>query len=575
MEQFKQYNISKQSVVNVFEELKSIIVELADIGVDVDADLKKIESALTSVENDVLRIALMGAFSDGKTSVIAAWLGKVMADMKIDMDESSDSVAIYKPEGLPEKCEIVDTPGLFGDKEKEVDGETVVYSDLTKQYISEAHIILYVVDATNPLKESHGEITRWLLRDLGKLSSTIFVINKMDEVTDLTEEQLFDEQAKIKADNLKKKLARVALLNDSEVESLNIVCMASNPNGRGLDFWFGKPVHYEARSRINNLKAATQKILASSVSGNLVAKTGMDVVGDIVRQRVEKAHAQLQDLEVFAQQRQDEAKRIASDISSGEAEVKRLALELFEELESMERQCLSKLRPLEMEDIRPYLEDELGYSERGMGYKLHTKIKLTVDHYFDQATLVANRLSESISKELDTSESFLSSMSDGIFKGVGKSISAVSNVSPEAMKSVVFAARDTLASVTGYVFKFKPWQATTIAGNITKYAGPAGAAVTVGVDIYGAYKKHELEKELKAIKEEISEIVKKSFLDIYEILSDTDQTINYFAPQLKDYELIVSDLRSKLAEVEKSKAVIERLESKLVNLKSTALQAPL
>jgi len=575
MEQFKQYNVSKQGVIDAFEELKTMLSELAAIGVDVETDLKKIESALASVQQDVLRIALMGAFSDGKTSVIAAWLGKVMADMKIDMDESSDSVAIYKPEGLPEKCEIVDTPGLFGDKEKEIDGDTVVYSDLTKQYISEAHIILYVVDATNPLKESHGEIARWLLRDLEKLSSTIFVINKMDEVTDLTEDQLFEEQAQIKADNLKKKLARVASLNDSEVESLNIVCIASNPNGRGLEFWFGKPAHYEARSRINNLKAATQKILASSVSGNLIAKTGMDVVSDIVRQRVSKAHAQLKELEVFAQQRQHESDRIASDISSGRGEVKRLASELFEELQSMERQYLSKLRPLEMEGIRPYLEDELGYSEKGMGYKLHAKIKLTVDHYFDQATIVANRLSESISKELDTSESFLSSMSDGIFKGVGKSISAVSKVSPAAMKSVVFAARDALASVTGVVYKFKPWEATKIAGNITKYAGPAGAAVTVGAELYGAYKKHELEKELQDTKDEISEFVKNSFLDIYEILSDTEKTINFFAPQLKDYELIVTDLHSKLAEVEQSKAVLERLERKLINLQSTALKAPL
>lgn len=574
MEQFEQYNLSKQVVIGAFEELKVMLGELAVIGVDVEADLRKIESALTSVENDVLRIALMGAFSDGKTSVIAAWLGKVMADMKIDMDESSDSVAIYKPEGLPEKCEIVDTPGLFGDKEKEVDGETVVYSDLTKQYISEAHIILYVVDATNPLKESHGEIARWLLRDLGKLDSTIFVINKMDEVADLTENQLFEEQARIKTDNLKKKLVRIASLNDSEVESLNIVCMASNPNGRGLEFWFGKPAHYEARSRINNLKAATQKILRSSVSGNLIAKTGMDVVGDIVRQRVTKAHAQLKELEIFAQQRQHESERIASDISSGRGEVTRLAGELFEELQSMERQYLAKLRPLEMDGIRPYLEDELGYSEKGMGYKLHAKIKLTVDHYFEQATLVANRLSDSISKELDTSESFLSSVSDGIFKGVGKSISAVSNVSPAAMKSVVFAARDALANVTGVVFKFKPWQATKIAGNITKYAGPAGAAVTVGAEIYGAYKKHELEKELQETKSEISEFIKSSFLDIYEILGDTDKTISFFAPQLKDYELIVNDLRAKLAEVEKSKAVLERLETKLVGLQSKVLQPP-
>lgn len=125
-------------------------------------------------------LPLLGAFSDGKTGVVAAWLGKIMDDMKIDMDESSDRLAIYKPEGLPGQCEIVDTPGLFGDKEKTVAGEQVMYEDVTKRYISEAHLIFYVVDATNPLKESHSAIAKWVLRDLNKLSSTIFVINKMD-----------------------------------------------------------------------------------------------------------------------------------------------------------------------------------------------------------------------------------------------------------------------------------------------------------------------------------------------------------------------------------------------------------
>ena len=197
MEQFKQFNVEKQAALKELEQLRVVLNELGDMGADVSNELQKIDSAIRTIESDVLRIALLGAFSDGKTSVIAAWMGKVMADMKIDMDESSDRLAIYSPEGLPEKCEIVDTPGLFGDKEKLVDGEQVMYEDLTKRYISEAHLILYVVDATNPLKESHSTIAKWILRDLDKLSSTVFVINKMDEVTDLTEEALFAEQAAI------------------------------------------------------------------------------------------------------------------------------------------------------------------------------------------------------------------------------------------------------------------------------------------------------------------------------------------------------------------------------------------
>lgn len=198
MEQFTQFNVDKQTAIKGLDQLRIILKELGELGADVKVEMEKIESAVKAIESDVLRIALLGAFSDGKTSVIAAWLGKVMADMKIDMDESSDRLAIYTPEGLPGKCEIVDTPGLFGDKEKTVDGEQVVYEDLTKRYISEAHLILYVVDATNPLKDSHSAIAKWVLRDLNKLSSTVFVINKMDEVTDLTEQVLFDDQAAIK-----------------------------------------------------------------------------------------------------------------------------------------------------------------------------------------------------------------------------------------------------------------------------------------------------------------------------------------------------------------------------------------
>ena len=183
MEQFKQFNVEKQTTIDTLCKLREVIGEIGGMGIDVQDDLQKIAAALKSIESDVLRIALLGAFSDGKTSVVAAWLGKIMGDMKIDMDESSDRVSIYKPDGLPGQCEIVDTPGLFGDKEKTVNGEQVMYEDITKRYISEAHLILYVVDATNPLKESHSAVAKWVLRDLNKLTSTVFVINKMDEVT--------------------------------------------------------------------------------------------------------------------------------------------------------------------------------------------------------------------------------------------------------------------------------------------------------------------------------------------------------------------------------------------------------
>ncbi|EMO4162474.1 LeoA/HP0731 family dynamin-like GTPase [Morganella morganii] len=566
MEQFKQFSIEKQVAIDSLLQLRGMLEDLDEMEIDVGEDLQKIAATISAVESDVLRIALLGAFSDGKTSVIAAWLGKIMEDMNISMDESSDRLSIYKPEGLPGQCEIVDTPGLFGDKEREIDGKQVMYEDLTKRYISEAHLIFYVVDATNPLKESHSDIVKWVLRDLNKLSSTIFVINKMDEVTNLTNPALFDEQAVIKKENLKGKLQRAANLDASECERLKIVCIASNPNGRGLQFWFSKPEHYESRSRINDLKNTAADILKANVPEVLLAKTGMDVVKDIVNQRVLQARLQLNELNTFVEKNDEDAIRFSKDIIHSRTEVKRLSGELFEELNQMEKRLMSQLRPLGLEDIRPFIDDELGYTEEGVGFKLHLRIKLSVDRFFDQSTEVTQRLSDDITRQLNSSENFFSSLSEGAFRSLGGAFKSVSKISPETLKTTIFAARDTIGKLTGYVYKFKPWEATKLAGGIAKWAGPAGAAFTIGSDLWDAYKAHERESELIEVKTSLAEIIRKSFKDIYDVLSSDKKIFAFFAPQIQNLEQIVTELTAKSQTIRDNQQKLTLIQLKLAQL---------
>jgi len=419
MEQFKQFDVDKKATIEALEKLREILGELGGMGVEVKDDLQKITSALKDIASDILRIALLGAFSDGKTSVVAAWLGKIMDDMNIAMEESSDRLAIYMPEGLPGQCEIVDTPGLFGDKEKTIDGDRLLYEDVTKRYISEAHLIFYVVDATNPLKESHSAIVKWILRDLDKLSSTVFVINKMDEVTDLSEQEMFEEQVAIKKKNLKSKLQRIANLTPQELATLNIVCIASNPNGRGLEFWFGKPEQYESRSRINDLKVMASRVLQANVPKVLIAKTGLDVVRDIMGQKLVLAQKQLDALEDFEQLNREESIRIQEEIRNGREEVKRLGGELFNKLCTMENEVLGKLRPLSLEGIRPYLDEYIGYDQEKVGYKLQTQIKTVIDDFFAQSSKAFSDIKLNIERQLNSSESFFTAMSDGALHSMG------------------------------------------------------------------------------------------------------------------------------------------------------------
>jgi len=187
------------------------------------------------------------------------------------------------------------------------------------------------------------------------------------------------------------------------------VCLAANPNGRGLEFWFSKVPQYEARSRINDLKQMTSRMLSQTVPAVLHAKTGLDVVCDIVGKKVLIAREQLDYLQSYEQQIREESSRIQQDIQAGRSKIKRLGAELFAELDSIEKLLLGRLRSLELQDISGFLEDELGYMDEAVGYKLNLKIKHAVDRFFSQSSAVTSSLSLDIERELDSSQSFLES----------------------------------------------------------------------------------------------------------------------------------------------------------------------
>jgi len=571
METFDLFNLGKAQVLRILEELAHILADLKMIDVDVEDDCERVRNAMAAVDSDVLRIALLGAFSDGKTSVVAGWLGRLMADMKIDMDESSDRLAVYQPEGLPGKCEIVDTPGLFGDKERTVDEHQLMYSDITRRYIAEAHLVLYVVEAKNPLKDSQFDVVRWVLRDLGKLSSTIFVINKMDAATDLTDPTLFTDQARIKRENLVGKLRRAVDLSSDELARLNVVCIAANPNGKGLLNWFGKPEQYESRSRIGDLKSATERVLRANVPAVLRAKTGLDVVRDTVAAKSAEAKRELDTLAGFRAVSQESIKRVDADLKAGLQEVKRLAGMLGQELDTLDRAIMGRLRSLEMADILPFVEDEIGY--RGpddIGYKLQLAVKRIVDKYFAQATTVTGQLGKTIEIQVSNDISFLDTIGGAASDASAKMLRSLSGMSATVIKDGIFAARDLLSTITGYTYKFKPWGATKLAGTISKWAGPAGGALQLGTDLYAAYKTSEREKQLAEIKKDLGDGIKQVFGDFYKILQDDEKLVDFLAPQLNEFQAVLGKLRHSEAELESRSASVERIAQRLQQL----LQAP-
>lgn len=560
MEQFKQYNLQKEVVISQLNQLKELVVQLDDVGIDSAEILQKIENSIDNVKDDTLRIALLGAFSDGKTSVIAGWLGHVMDNMKIDSDESSNELAIYKPNHLPEKCEIVDTPGLFGDKvQLDERGNLIQYSDITRKYISEAHLIFYVVDAVNPLKESHKETVHWILRDLNKLSSTIFVINKMDEVADLRDEEEFAHHAKIKKENLLGKLDRFINLTNDEKNNINIVCLASNPNGRGLDFWFDKKDIYEQRSRIGQLKTITSQILTKNTQQNLINKTGLDVVNDILDQNLALAQSQFLSIDSYINNKNQEIRLISSDLTKARGAFIEAKHDLIMALNLKRNSLLKDIHVLTPERIQFFVDSEIGYSGDDVGYKLRQNIELICQKHFIHTTNIVQDLTIKVEHQLYQSEQYANSLAKAAFSSSSFAFKQLSRMPEITIKTGVFAARDILSNITGLSMKFKPWGATKLAAGISKWAGPIGVGISIFSQINEHYQQQKQEQEFIEAKSQITALVNEHFKAVDDLLSKEEIAIANFAPQLELFNQLLQQQKQEVDSLIAKKEKLTRI----------------
>ncbi|GAA7273329.1 hypothetical protein HpBGD94_10860 [Helicobacter pylori] len=255
LEQFKENQ--KRNQENL-KKLLDFIHTGEKYGIEVEESFKaKINSAIQNAVDQKLKVALVGGFSEGKTSIAAAWIDLLDESMKIAHQESSDEVKIYD---IDNEMELVDTPGLYGFKAKEHDnGKIEHYKDITKKYISEAHLILYTLNPSNPIKDSHKDDLNWLFRTLNLLSRTIFVISRFDEEADIEDEQDYNKRFEIKKENVQNRLNNLISLSEEEKESLAIVAVAANPYDLGVEHWIKHKEEFQKLSHIQTLQDATQK----------------------------------------------------------------------------------------------------------------------------------------------------------------------------------------------------------------------------------------------------------------------------------------------------------------------------
>lgn len=518
MEQFSFGNFRISSL----DRLEKLIKEGLSYGLDLKDLLSKVDRMKSMMKDGVVRIVLLGSFSDGKTSAIAGLLGRLDAFMKIDQDESSDEITVYHPDGLKKGFELVDTPGLFGTKEKELDGKNVKFSDITKRYVSEAHIIIYVCDAVAPLKESHVPIIKWIMRDLKKLDSTIFVINKMDEAGyDLMDDEEFANGTHIKKQNLISRLRSTINLTPSEESRLHIVCIAADPKGKGLEHWFAKADNYMKRSHIGLLRDELNTVVANSDVASLQSSTASASVKDVLS-TISREIDNIEKPTTKALEKVTEScKDLQVDLGQLKSELDLNLNDMQKQLDEYRAGLKADIEGASVQTISDVVERAIGIEDGKLSFYVFQRNVDSIIHGAMEVSQNAIRAtSVKFERKFDDQDKFMNAALKEGSKFLGKT--SISNTQVLAVRDMLFKS-----------FKFKPWGATKLAGNITKGLGWAAIGINVVLEFYSWWKDYKAAKELGKIKKELLSALDKIFKDIY-LSFNGDSYYDNFTPAYKE-----------------------------------------
>ncbi|GAA8214812.1 50S ribosome-binding GTPase [Helicobacter pylori] len=506
-ETLEQFKANQKRNQEILKKLLDFVHTGEKYGIKVEESLKdKIRNAMENVGDQKLKVALVGGFSEGKTSIAAAWIDRLDKSMKIDHKESSDEVKIYN---IDDEIELVDTPGLFGFEKKEHDnGKIERYKDITKKYVSEAHLILYALNPSNPIKESHKDDLNWLFRTLNLLSRTIFVISRFDEEADIEDEEDYNKRFEIKKENIQNRLNE--LISLSEEESLSIVAVAANPFDLGVEHWLKHKEEFQKLSHIKALQDATQKkIKENGGKLTIIEEAKKSVIQDVVYRQMPLAKKEQQEIKREMEYLNKTLEKRRKDIQDLNGEISQVRIHLREFITRYFSDLIRQVSGTSLETFNDFVIREIG----DKGINIETKVQ---NEFERQTQGIVNEISK-IETGFNADMSFFEKHA-GAFGKIGINLLKQSGF---INATNIKLARDTIAAAGKFVgvdlaFKFKPWGAVRLAGNINKGLPLIGLAF----EVLDSWKESQKIEKLEKAKREMESDFNNQKQEILDLIND-------------------------------------------------------
>jgi GTP-binding protein EngB required for normal cell division len=512
-------------------------------------------------ERTELKVAFVGQYNAGKSSIISALTNR--RDIKIDSNVATDVSCDYEWNNI----KITDTPGILA-------GKIERHDKVTKEALSKTDLIVYV------------------------LTSQLFDDVIFENFIDLAYNQKQKDKILIAINKMSMEKGDFDTLTKNYRESIITAFQE-----RGYDFDF-EIVFIDASDYMEGIDESEEDLIQLSNFSNFIETLNSFIEAKGIIQKAFDTPIRIIK-EELSQVAFDEAdpnfnlvlNKYQSRLSKHKTEVVREAAYIFENLKtkiieegytlsSSIDQTTQEEFDLKQKKFNTLLETESTATMSQIENLINEKSKLLrkefeeIDTDEDVSFYVGNLKKDFeqkkinpafVSSSLDRKLSLIDTLKKGSvkltgFSGADKAVGVFAK-SGEISGSAGHALVKDIGSAIG--FKFKPWQAVNITkniGNVAKFAGPALAVLTVGVEIYGAVKEENELKKMAVSKSQMNE----SFYEIAkEVVSQIKEKFNDYVKENIDSK--INELLEKKLEIirfndtnSKFQDAINKLDSDLI-----------
>lgn len=507
-----------------------------------------------------LRVALLGAYSAGKSSLIASLTG---ADVGIDADVATQEVTPYPWRGL----ELVDTPGV------QADVKDTKHDKLAHEAVVDADLVLFVVSNelfTPRLAEHlHHVISPG---GLGMAKKTAIVVNKMDRETN-SDEVIISEvtralgedvdlpiwlcaarkalQAREAPDKIKGRFMRQSRI-PTLIENIDEFVRETGPLGRLLTpIQITEHVLHQAESALVDEEGAKDTLELIRRQQRVMTQLE-NRFSEIQLQNKKKVRSALQ------QAARTAVEKVEETTTSDDVEI------LFKSGMTAARAELDNLFEALSGSLRNAFQEALGRLDDISTSDLAVRVSQFAAERGDETTVEAEGKAPGKNPSLPR-------VAKGGVKALGEALEHAAK-NPDHMHDIVYNVGKKV-----FKHKFRPWEAVNKGKALAKWAGKAGKALpflAAAVDAYANYQEEKVKEERERHRAQMRIALRHAFANQSDIEAKsveaaiqafTEGPVREASQQLEEAARSITESRESLDE---SGRIISRLKTQLRELRS-------